>query len=369
MSPSELIQLTKSTTIILNTIGPYSLHGTPVVAACADNGTHYIDLTGESPWIAEMIKKYHHVAEANHSILIPCAAIESSPPDLLVWSVVDLLRRENPQTAGQNGVGEVVSTISEFKVTASGGSQATILSMTETYGMAALEENIKWTHSPVPKRPTPLSKSNSSWFTLQGIRNNILGVRTVPELGGTITTSLFASANVAVVQRSWGLLDKGNFYGQDFDYHEYFSTRNYLMGVLGHWAIILLGFLLSSSLFRSLLKLLTTAPGEGVDKDVAGKEIYEIRTMATTAAATTITTATTKGIDGRPRRALARFRYEGSAYYLSGLLIAEAAMVLLKDEEKVKELGGGLLTPACLGQAYIDRLKKVGCTYEVGILP
>ena len=37
---------------IITTVGPYQLYGSPLVAACAAAGTDYVDLTGESHWIA-----------------------------------------------------------------------------------------------------------------------------------------------------------------------------------------------------------------------------------------------------------------------------------------------------------------------------
>ena len=41
--------------VIINTVGPYWLYGTPVVAACAKYGVHYVDLTAETHWIKRMI--------------------------------------------------------------------------------------------------------------------------------------------------------------------------------------------------------------------------------------------------------------------------------------------------------------------------
>lgn len=40
----ELDDLAKKTKVLLNTVGPYHLYSTPVVEACATNGTHYLDV-------------------------------------------------------------------------------------------------------------------------------------------------------------------------------------------------------------------------------------------------------------------------------------------------------------------------------------
>ena len=54
---------------MIATVGPYSTYGEPVVEACVATGTHYLDVTGEVPWVLDMIRKYHKVARANGAIV------------------------------------------------------------------------------------------------------------------------------------------------------------------------------------------------------------------------------------------------------------------------------------------------------------
>jgi short subunit dehydrogenase-like uncharacterized protein len=49
---SSMVQRTK---VVLSTVGPYTLYGKELVEACAASGTDYCDLTGEIPFIREMI--------------------------------------------------------------------------------------------------------------------------------------------------------------------------------------------------------------------------------------------------------------------------------------------------------------------------
>lgn len=44
LNKSELDSLAKRTRLIINCVGPYHLFSTPVVEACAQNGTHYVDM-------------------------------------------------------------------------------------------------------------------------------------------------------------------------------------------------------------------------------------------------------------------------------------------------------------------------------------
>lgn len=56
-------------------------------------------------------------------------------------------------------------------------------------------------------------------------------------------------------------------------------------------------------------------------------------------------------------RAVAEFKLTGSLYYFTGLAIAEAAMVILRGRENGASVsGGGILTPATLGEEFIERL-------------
>lgn len=71
LSEPALDNLTKSTCCLISTVGPYLKYGTPVVAACARNGTHYVDSTGETPWVKRIIEKYHEEAKKNGAIVSP----------------------------------------------------------------------------------------------------------------------------------------------------------------------------------------------------------------------------------------------------------------------------------------------------------
>jgi len=55
--PAEVEEAVKSTRVVINTVGPYWYWGTPVVAACAKYGVHYVDITGETWWIRKIIRE------------------------------------------------------------------------------------------------------------------------------------------------------------------------------------------------------------------------------------------------------------------------------------------------------------------------
>lgn len=334
---------------MLNTVGPYHRYSSPVVAACAKNGTHYLDVTGESPWVRDMIHQHHETAKANNAIMIPQIGIESAPSDLLVWSLADLLRRTNPRTVGQSGLNnQVIGTVQEFNAQPSGGSLATVLGMIETYGLKGVGDSERWTHSPVPHPKLSQHQKSGGFF----------GVLQVPRLG-TLGDSVNAPPNVATVQRTWGLLDSGKYYGQNFQYKEYMTYSSYLTGALAHCIFVFGALALSFASVRWLVLQFVFQPGQGPDKEAAKRESMEQKALA----------IVEKGDDGKRVEAISRFRFEGGMYDLTGLIIAEAAMCILRGEATSGSgWKSGLLTPACLGQPFIDRLKKAGVIFETEIV-
>ena len=53
---TSLKTLAERAEVVLTTVGPYQLYGSPLVAACAAAGTAYVDLCGEPAWMRQMPK-------------------------------------------------------------------------------------------------------------------------------------------------------------------------------------------------------------------------------------------------------------------------------------------------------------------------
>ena len=82
---SALANLAAQTSVVATTAGPFTLYGTPLVEACVKNRTHYVDITGETPWIRTLIDRFHKEAEANETRIIPCCGFDSIPSDYGAW--------------------------------------------------------------------------------------------------------------------------------------------------------------------------------------------------------------------------------------------------------------------------------------------
>ena len=74
---------------MITTVGPYQLYGEPLVAACVEAGTDYVDLCGEPAWMAAMIAKYDAQAKASGARIVFSCGFDSIPFDLGVTFLQD----------------------------------------------------------------------------------------------------------------------------------------------------------------------------------------------------------------------------------------------------------------------------------------
>ena len=89
--PKALHALAAGTRVLATTVGPYLVHGEPLVAACAAAGTDYVDLTGEPEFIDRMYLRHHAAARSSGARLVHACGFDSVPPDLGVLFTVGLL--------------------------------------------------------------------------------------------------------------------------------------------------------------------------------------------------------------------------------------------------------------------------------------
>ena len=77
-----LADLAGSTKVLINATGPYLVHGEPVVRACAETGTDYVDLTGEPEFVDRMFALHHATAVRTGARLVHACGFDSVPHDL-----------------------------------------------------------------------------------------------------------------------------------------------------------------------------------------------------------------------------------------------------------------------------------------------
>jgi short subunit dehydrogenase-like uncharacterized protein len=84
------------TRVLISTVGPYIVHGEPVVAACAEAGTDYLDLTGEPEFVDLTYLMHHARAVETGARLVHACGFDSVPHDLGVQFTVDQLPEDVP---------------------------------------------------------------------------------------------------------------------------------------------------------------------------------------------------------------------------------------------------------------------------------
>uniref|UniRef100_A0A7N1A6U2 Saccharopine dehydrogenase NADP binding domain-containing protein n=1 Tax=Kalanchoe fedtschenkoi TaxID=63787 RepID=A0A7N1A6U2_KALFE len=80
--PDSLSALCVQTRLVLNCVGPFRLHGEPVVRACVRAGCDYLDICGEPEFMERMEARYGEEAAAEGSLVVSACGFDSVPAEL-----------------------------------------------------------------------------------------------------------------------------------------------------------------------------------------------------------------------------------------------------------------------------------------------
>lgn len=261
--------LAAKTRALIATVGPYILHGEPAFAACAQHGTHYLDVSGETPFMSRMNSKYGDRAAETGAVCISQLGLESVPADLMTWVLARLLRKELNAELGH------VDFSMLLKMAPSGGTIATMLTLVEQVPVGELRA----VHKPFALSPIPNPNPAPNPRPLPAL----LGVCSKPHLG-LQTRSIFGNVDETVVHRTWGLMqampdkvprlrDYHSTYGPRFSFAETAACKTRLGGAVWYYALAVTAFLaFTSAWFRALVRKVVFGPGEGVGREAMKKE-------------------------------------------------------------------------------------------------
>ncbi|EXJ57734.1 uncharacterized protein A1O5_12524 [Cladophialophora psammophila CBS 110553] len=342
LNRDDLQQLAQKTQVLISTVGPFAKFGEPVVEACVKSKTHYFDITGETPFTLDMLQKYHDLAKKNGVVLAPHSGVDSVPADILTYLCVQKIR----QTYGV-GVRESINVLHELGGGPSAGSLATMVSLIETY-------SFQFTHCalrPYALSPIPPPKAAGTVSLL----DRLLASRYIPPFG-VVTHFPQAECDIGIVHRSWGLYEQGKYYGDKFRFYEYQIIGRRLKAFLTHYTVSLVRTALRLlPPFRWLVKRLLPPSGSGPPKSEFANYRVFFATVATA--------------DCEPtRRVMASLNYKGSPYYLTGVLVVQAALTLLEGGDTLGRKLKGMVTPATWGMELVDRMKQAGVEFRVSLL-
>lgn len=332
-----LNDMCKQASVIITTVGPYALYGENVVAACAETGTGYVDLTGEPQWIKKMQDKYQQKAQQNGAQIVHCCGFDSIPSDMGVYFL-----QQHAQQKFHAPCSTIAMRVHRIRGGASGGTVASMLNLVEEAGKdKAVKKQLS--------NPYLLCKDN-------GVRQpNVKKACYDPISGAWIAPFIMAAINTRVVH--WSNCAMEFPYGKDFRYEEAMVTGRKRKGAMRAWTMTLGlgGFMVAASVswMRSLLeKYWLPKPGEGPSEKAQQQGFYDLRFYG----------ETSKG-----EKAVARVTGDRDPGYGStAKMLSEAAILLvaMRDEGTAKS---GQFSPAtCFGESLIPQLTEhAGLRFDI----
>ena len=320
--PASLRAMVANARCIITTVGPYQLYGSDLVAACAELGTDYVDLSGEPAWMHEMITKHHDAAVQSGARIVHSCGFDSIPFDLGVYfleqAALEKFGKPLPRVRGR-----VRSMNGEF----SGGTAASL-----TATMTALGEN----PALLAILANPFALANGFTGPQQPADNKVYEDEL---LGQWVAPFIMAAINTKNVHRSNALL--GQRYGADFQYDEMMLTGS------GEQGKAIADIVASSN---PLVGDDVPKPGEGPSKASREAGNYDVLFVGTNNNGDELRASVTGDLD--------------PGYGSTSKMIAESALCLIHD---CPELKGGIYTPApAMGEKLITRLvAHAGMTFSL----
>ena len=86
--PASMMEIARQARVVATAVGPYVSYGEPLVAACADAGTHYADITSEPEFVDRMFIRHHERVRRTGAKLVHACGFDSVPHDLGAYFTV-----------------------------------------------------------------------------------------------------------------------------------------------------------------------------------------------------------------------------------------------------------------------------------------
>lgn len=339
--PASLRAMAERAGVVVSTVGPYASHGLPLVAACADTGTDYVDLTGEVLFVRRSIDQSQARAEETGARIVHSCGYDSVPSDLAVFLAAEC--------AAADGAGRLTDTTT-YATLKGGFSGGTVAS--------ARQQVDEITRDPALRRivldkfalsPDREAEPSGEW-------RDSAAVRYSEEAHSWVAPFIMATYNTRVVRRSNALLE--HRYGRSFRYREVMRTGDGAVGSATAYAVAAgLGAgvaAMSLPFLGPLVDKVVPAPGEGPSGRKRDRGFFRMDCYTT--AADESHYRSTIGAQGDP------------GYAATSIMLGESALALALERDRCPlppGLNGGILTPAtALGNVLVERLRSHGFTCE-----
>lgn len=338
--PEDMKSLAESTQVVATTVGPYYRYGMPLVEACADAGTDYADLTGETLFMRRSIDTCHERAARSGARIVHTCGFDSIPSDLGVMCL--------HMHAAENGSGDLGETTLVVRKMRGGASGGTIDSARGQIDAAKADKSLR----KVILDPYGLSPDRSAEPDL-GPEGDPMKPVHDEVLGGWLAPFVMGTVNSRVVRRSNAL--QAYAYGRTMRYRELMATGSGPVGaakaaaVTGGIASLFGG--LSFGPTRMLLDRVLPDPGEGPSEEAREKGFFNIEVHSdTSSGAHLVCTIKASGDPG---------------YKATAVMLGESALAMALDGDSLPDAAGVLTPSTGIGTALLERLRAAGHSYDV----
>jgi len=314
----SLRAVAESARVVITTVGPYIEYGEPLVAACADAGTDYVDLTGEPEFADRMYVAHHERAKETGARIVHACGLDSIPHDLGAWFTVQQLPEGVPlrvrgmlRAGGRPSGGTFASAMTAF-------------SRARQMKQAASER----------RRVEPRPEGRKVRAAARPPhRDSLTGWWLVP----------LPTIDPLVVKRSAAAIER---YGPDFEYAHYAAVKRLPMVVAG---VAGTGALVAAAQVPPLRRfLLSRLPqGEGPSEEQRAKSWFKMRFVG----------------EGGGRRVVTEVSGGDPGYGETAKMLAESALCLAFDDNP--EVAGNVTTATAMAENLVDRLVKAGIGFDV----
>ncbi|MFF2579651.1 saccharopine dehydrogenase family protein [Streptomyces goshikiensis] len=313
-----LRELAASTRVLATTVGPYIWHGAELVAACAEAGTDYLDLTGEPEFVDRTYVEHDARARETGARIVHACGFDSIPADLGTYYTVNQL---------PEGVPLRVDGFLRSNALFSGGTLASALTAIGRGPQTLAAAHTRRLHEP----------------RLLGRRaRGPLGAPRFSRETGTWALPL-PVLDPRIVARSAAALDR---YGPDFRYRHYASVQHLAMALGGTAALGATAAVAQLPPARRWL-MSRWEPGRGPDAARRARSWFTVRFVG----------------EGGGRRVFTEVSGGDPGYDETAKMLAESALCLAYDA--LPDRAGQLTTAVAMGDALLDRLQKAGIRFRV----
>lgn len=317
--PASLRELARHARVVATTVGPYLEYGQELVAACAEAGTDYVDLTGEPEFVDLMYVRHDARARETGARLVHSCGFDSVPHDLGAYFTV----RQLPE-----GVPLRVDGFVRSNATFSGGTFASALAQFARGPQMMAAARDRRRHEP------------------RLVDRKAYAPPSAPRYAGEVGAWALPLPTIdpQVVQRSARALER---YGPDFRYRHYAAVKTLPFAIGGAAAVS--GLVAAAQLpparrwLSSRLK-----PGEGPSEQRRAASWFSVRFVG----------------EGGGKRVFTEVSGGDPGYDETAKMLGEAALCLAVDDD-LPDVAGQVTTAVAMGDALTARLTAAGLSFRV----